>query len=46
MGFEFTQRSKESITLCMLGQEVTYEILNVMEYTSDRCGRWVGRVCV
>ena len=26
------------ITLHMLGQEVTYEVLNVMEYTSDRCG--------
>jgi phospholipid-translocating P-type ATPase (flippase) len=36
MGFEFKQRTQSSITLNMLGQEVTYEVLNVMEYTSDR----------
>ncbi len=39
MGFVFTARSQNTITLNMLGEEVTYEILNVMEYTSDRCGR-------
>lgn len=32
---------QSSITLHMLGQEVTYEVLNVMEYTSDRCA-WCG----
>lgn len=36
MGFAFMQRTQTGVTLCMLGQEVTYEILNVMEYTSDR----------
>ena len=40
MGFEFRQRTQTGVTLRMLGQEVTYEILNVMEYTSDRCARW------
>ena len=36
MGFEFRQRTQTGVTLCMLGEEVAYEILNVMEYTSDR----------
>lgn len=36
MGFEFRNRAQSSITLCMLGEEVTYEVLNVMEYSSER----------
>lgn len=39
LGFEFTKRSQSTITLSMLGQEVQYEVLNVMEYSSER---WVG----
>lgn len=37
MGFEFKERSQSSVKLDMLGEEVAYEVLNVMEYTSDRC---------
>lgn len=33
---------QSSVTLNMLGQEVTYEVLNVMEYTSDRCAHLQG----
>lgn len=36
LGFEFVNRSQGNLTLNMLGKEVTYEILNVMEYSSDR----------
>jgi magnesium-transporting ATPase (P-type) len=36
LGFEFVKRSQGNLTLNMLGKEVTYEILNVMEYSSDR----------
>lgn len=36
LGFEFKNRSQGNLTLNMLGKEVTYEILNVMEYSSDR----------
>lgn len=36
MGFEFKIRAQASITLSMLGVEVTYEVLNVMEYSSER----------
>jgi len=36
MGFVFKNRSQASITLEMLGKEVTYEVLNVMEYSSER----------
>lgn len=36
MGFEFKERSQSSVKLDMLGEEVAYEVLNVMEYTSDR----------
>ena len=36
MGFEFRNRAQATITLNMLGNEVTYEILNVMEYSSER----------
>lgn len=36
MGFEFKNRAQTSITLNMLGKEVVYEVLNVMEYSSER----------
>ena len=36
MGFEFKRRAQSSVVLNMLGEEVVYEVLNVMEYSSDR----------
>ena len=36
LGYEFKRRSQGKLTLNMLGKEVEYEILNVMEYSSDR----------
>ena len=36
MGFEFKHRAQSSVVLNMLGEEVVYEVLNVMEYSSDR----------
>lgn len=36
LGFEFKNRSQGKLMLNMLGKEVTFEILNVMEYSSDR----------
>lgn len=36
MGFVFKNRAQASITLEMLGKEVIYEVLNVMEYSSER----------
>ena len=36
LGFEFKNRSQGTLTLNLLGKEVNYEILNVMEYSSDR----------
>jgi len=36
LGFEFKKRSQGKLTLSLLGKEVEYEILNVMEYSSDR----------
>lgn len=36
MGFVFKNRAQSAVTLNMLGKEVTYEILNVMEYSSER----------
>lgn len=36
LGFEFKERTKDGITLEMLGHEVTFEILNVLEFSSDR----------
>ncbi len=35
MGFEFKNRAQSTVTLSMLGREVTYEVLNIMEYS--RC---------
>lgn len=36
IGFEFKNRSQGKLILNMLGKDVSYEILNVMEYSSDR----------
>lgn len=36
MGFEFKERTNQGVVLDMLGKEVAYEVLNVMEYSSDR----------
>ena len=36
LGFEFVSRSQSGMKLNMLGHEVNYEILNVMEYSSER----------
>ncbi len=36
LGYEFRKRSQGKLTLNLLGKEVEYEILNVMEYSSDR----------
>jgi len=36
LGFEFKKRAQGKLTLSLLGKEVEYEILNVMEYSSDR----------
>lgn len=36
IGFEFKERSHSSVRLDMQGEEVLYEVLNVMEYSSDR----------
>ncbi len=52
LGFTFVRRSLTSIVLNMRGHTVTYDILNVMDFTSDRGrmsviarapdGRWLG----
>jgi magnesium-transporting ATPase (P-type) len=36
LGFEFVARAQTTVTLRVLGQLVTYDILNVMEYSSER----------
>ncbi|ESP01821.1 hypothetical protein LOTGIDRAFT_225116 [Lottia gigantea] len=35
-GFVFTTRTPETITIEVLGEKETYEVLNVLEFTSDR----------
>lgn len=46
VGFEFKNRSMASVTLCIFGEDVAFEVLNVMEYSSERWGQgsegWVG----
>jgi hypothetical protein len=44
IGFEFKERSHSSVRLDMQGEEVVYEVLNVMEYSSDRCVSVCGGV--
>ncbi len=36
LGFEFIARSMTHVTLCMLGDTVEFEILNVFEFSSER----------
>ena len=36
LGFEFLSRSNQGVTLRMLGHEATFEVLNMMEFSSDR----------
>eukprot|EP00210_Caulerpa_lentillifera_P001725 g1657.t1 len=36
LGFEFKERTKDGITLRMFGHEETFDILNVLEFSSDR----------
>jgi magnesium-transporting ATPase (P-type) len=36
LGFEFQRRTRTSVTLRLMGHEVTYEVLNVLEFTSER----------
>eukprot|EP00210_Caulerpa_lentillifera_P001750 g1680.t1 len=36
LGFEFKERTKDGISLKMFGHEVTFDILNVLEFSSDR----------
>jgi magnesium-transporting ATPase (P-type) len=36
VGFVFQSRSQTGVSLSMLGKEVAYEVLNVMEYSSER----------
>ena len=39
LGFEFVSRGQSSLVLNILGEEVTYDVLNILEYSSDR---WVS----
>lgn len=36
VGFEFKNRSMSSVTLSVFGEDAVFEILNVMEYSSER----------
>ncbi|GAB4813241.1 hypothetical protein N2152v2_000287 [Parachlorella kessleri] len=36
VGFEFKNRSQSSVVLSVFGEDVVFEVLNVMEYTSER----------
>ncbi|XP_074651102.1 putative phospholipid-transporting ATPase IA isoform X3 [Tubulanus polymorphus] len=36
LGFEFSTRTPESVTITVFGVPETYEILNVLDFTSDR----------
>lgn len=36
LGFEFKERTMDGVTLSMQGVDVKFEILNVMEFNSDR----------
>lgn len=38
VGFEFKNRSMSAVTLNIFGEDIVFELLNVMEYTSER---WV-----
>ena len=36
LGFEFVERSRRSLTIRMLGQEMTHQVLNSLDFTSSR----------
>ena len=36
LGFEFLTRTNQGVTLRMLGHEATFEVLNMMEFSSER----------
>ena len=36
LGFEFVSRNMTGVTLRMLGHEAAYDVLNIMEFSSER----------
>lgn len=36
LGFEFVHRTQDGVQLRMLGLEATFQVLNIMDFTSDR----------
>ena len=36
LGFEFLSRNMQGVTLRMLGHEASYDVLNIMEFSSER----------
>ena len=36
LGFEFASRTMQGVTLRMLGHEATFDVLNMMEFSSER----------
>ena len=36
LGFEFLSRTMQGVTLRMLGHEATFDVLNMMEFSSER----------
>ena len=36
LGFEFVHRTQDGVKIKMLGVEATFQILNIMDFTSDR----------
>ena len=36
LGFEFVHRTQDGVRIKMLGVEATFQILNIMDFTSDR----------
>lgn len=36
LGFEFTHRTQDGVQVRILGVEATFQILNIMDFTSDR----------
>jgi magnesium-transporting ATPase (P-type) len=36
LGFEFVERSRDTLTLQILGHRVNHQVLNTLDYTSSR----------
>lgn len=36
LGFEFLRRTQDGVTISILGVDATFQILNIMDFTSDR----------